>query len=430
MKQFLLIVAVFFGLGISAQTITLKVVDAETKEPLLRSTIWVNNSTRKYTDVFGISHISLSFPADISISYIGYATQLLTLKKYNQDTLWVKLVRKKQELTEVEVLPELPKYLFVGSAETQVVDYEWMDESIVVGVYNNKQRRCYVLVLNADHKIVDEQPLPADFERFYKSGIDRYYAVSGSAIHEIQLRRNILTLKNVNSDFFYDKVVYYKGYHNNYLYIQDTDKSKQAHLYYIERIDSGQSNIKLFTAIGNQHLYNAYKKDMQEEVLKRQADLRLLRETNNYVDGDGYYETETKGEFRRKEDLKNKYKEIHSQLFIVDSTVLIFDFTEDSLCAFSFDGKAQSKRVIHFHQKAGWLPMVQRADSVYYTSYLSGNYTLTIAPIRSDFMEMETGQQLQYPNASKWKVHNGFVYYLHAPVGYPFNVFLFREELK
>lgn len=429
MKQLLNLFFLFWGFTVSAQTLSIKVVDAETNDPLPRSTIVFGDSTRKFTDDQGVFRLFWVFPATVKISYIGYKTQKLSFKKFKQDTILVKLVREKQLLDEVQVLPVLPKFIFFGSPDLQVIDYEFIDHFLVVGVYHNLQRKCSVLVLDSNHKIVDEQPLPADFERFYVSGINRYYAVSGSVIQELQLRRQILTLKYINSDFFYEKVVYYKGFYKDYLYIMDTHVSKQVHFYYVEHITKPENTIRPLAILGNQHIYDSYKKDVELTKLYRQAEMVKLYELIGPSAFDGYYQTETKGEFGRQTYFNTIYKDVYSQLFLVDSVVYLFDFIEGNLNLFSCDGIPLTSSPIVFHQKAGWKPFVQQSGNGYYTAYETDGY-LQIATLRFNFTDVGMKQQLYHPKPYQWKVHDGYVYYLNATAGYPQNVFLFREVLK
>lgn len=407
----------------------IKVLDAETGKVLNRASVSENGRVRKYTNDSGVVVIRLVFPATLHVSFVGYQIQTVELKEIRKDTVHVMLQPAKQQLADVTIYPKLPEFLFFGSYETQVIDYEFADSYTILGLYNYKQRKCYLLILDSNSNIIAEEPLPSDFDHFYKSCILKYYAVSGSVIQEIQFRKGIVMLKYVNDDFFYKKVLYYKGFYKEYFYVMDQHKSKQAHLYYVENTLLKQ--IVPFVAVGNHHELNKYRRDEQIKGRKRSADLKAMGLDDDEDAPVGYYEKETRGEFIKGSQMELGYKPVVSKLFVEDSTVLVFDFTDGLLSRHSYEGTLRDSIPFSFHRAQGWQPSIEKCEDYYYTSYQDKDSVVTLAKIAGiSSLKIQTHQKLRYSGAFQWKVHRGFIYYLYYSLEYPNNQFLFREKLQ
>jgi hypothetical protein len=439
MKQYLSLVIILISytcFGQNNSRVCFAIADANSGNPLPRANIVIDGSIKKFTDDNGIVCLmGLSAPYQLSISFIGYQTVVKRIQQTGDDTIRIVLFPNKVELPRVDVLPELPAYLYFGSNETQVVDFEFKQGFLLIGLYNFKQKKCSLIVLDSLKQIVDEQPLPVDFERFYKSCIDRYYAVSTSAVQEIRFNKGIVLLKQINFDFFYDKVIYYKGFYKEYFYIMEPHKSKLIHFYRIENTE--KKKISLMAIVGDQVQWNKYKKDVQAKDKHRKADLAKLQSMavvsddfqDNEDDMRGYNETETRGEFIRSSIMVNEYKDIQSQLFVQDSAVLIFDFGENRLSRYRYTGYFLDSIQLSFHLKPGWGKVLQKDKDDYYTSYISDSISI-VTRLDTQFNRLNTGKRLHYPLVHKWKVYHDDVYYLFSPDGYSNNVFLFKEQLQ
>ncbi len=78
---FLLVLLCLFPLGISAQSIVKGLVNDESGEPIIGATVRVlGTSSGTVTDLDGQFQINAQPNAQISVSYIGYVTQKVTIR--------------------------------------------------------------------------------------------------------------------------------------------------------------------------------------------------------------------------------------------------------------------------------------------------------------------------------------------------------------
>lgn len=431
MKKALLILFLSWFYHSQAQELAtfIKVLDAETENVLNRASVSVNGRQRKYTNDNGIVSLKLTFPATLRVSFVGYQTQTVELTKFRQDTIQVLLQPKKEQLADITIYPKLPDFLYFGSYETQVIDYEFADSYTMLGLYNYKQRKCYLLILDSNAKIIAEEPLPSDFDHFYKSCIFKYYAVSGSVIHEVQFKKGIVLLNYVSGEYFYNKVVYYKGFYKEYFYVMEPHKSKQVHTYYVENTTLKQ--VLPFVSVGNQRGFNRYMRDDRIKGRMRKAELTNMGLEDDEDSPVGYYERETRGEFIKGSQMEFGYKQVVSKLFVEDSTVLVFDFTDGLVSKHNAKGTLFDSLPFAFHKEQGWQPFFEKNGSHYYTSYQARDSSVTVAKIAAtNNLQIQTLQKLTHAGAFQWKVHHGFIYYLYYSLEYPNNQFLFREKLQ
>jgi hypothetical protein len=68
MKQLLYLFFLFLGFTVSAQTLSIGVLDAESNDPLPRNSIVLGDSTRKFSDDQGICRLFVVFPATVKTS--------------------------------------------------------------------------------------------------------------------------------------------------------------------------------------------------------------------------------------------------------------------------------------------------------------------------------------------------------------------------
>lgn len=412
--------------------IELSVIDKQSGLPLARASVTLNNSLI-FTNDSGKVRFESSLPIMIKISYVGYVEQTITIKSTKKLVVEVKMIAASKELSTINVLPQLPQFLHFGSRETQVIDYLFIQNYLVVAMYNYVQKKCYAVVLNNTNEMVAEYDLPINFERFYVSGIYKIYAISGNSIHEIEFKKGALNLKYINHYYFFDKVVYYVGYLNNHYFIRSTDKTQLANVYYIEEVNDTSKGIEEFYASFDMQDVYKYTAHMKKNTRLKGTEVASRKGNAEMIDDEstkGWHERETSGEFIRMTNLRTEFKENPSQLIVEDTTVCVFDYIQSKKVVFNSRGQKLSDTTITLTQLEGWDKSVVRSQGEYYTSQTDKEQLVTISKLDNGSCGVLQSKKLAYPAISNWKVKDGYVYYLGSTKDYPNNVFLFKEVFK
>lgn len=442
-KQLLLCFLLIACLYAQAQKrfgITGIVTDAATGEVLTRAS--VVSADGKYeqltSDSGGFRMQVEEKSVMLLVTYIGYDSARVKVNATGNEVVRIALKRSVAVLGEVEVLPELPPHLFFGSRETQVLDYTfWMDHTLVV-LYNYHRRRCYLVLLDRNNQVVDEQPVPANFESLYTSCIDKTYALmSDGAVYELTRTASGIGIVPFSRQFFQQKVPYYAGYYKEYFYLTMASKSRQSRVYFLEDTKNRiiyQSTP--FSVVSNaQRQRHASREEHRIDNDRVKATEEVFPNLNTVAEGDylqDFTMLESKQGFVRRQFYKQQYldRPLYAPLFVQDSTPIVFDFYRDRLTCYRADGTFLHELPIRFHHDSGWQSWIWRDAFTqrYYTGYLQPDERLKLCELGINDCVTTEKLTLHYPHASLVKVRKGYVYYLARPSEKANHVFLFRQR--
>jgi hypothetical protein len=433
----------FFVYGVSAtaqNTIEFKgiVLDAVTNEPLPRATIFYNGKQNIFTSDSGLfTCVSTEKQIELRVSYIGYDSVTVTVNSAKTPFVVIKLKPSSSSLNEVEVLPELPPYLFFGSKETQVIDYAFWNDKTLIALYNYHRKKCFLILLDKNNQIVDEQPIAANLEYLYMSCIYKTYAVmSDASVYEIYPSSTGIGIKPSSMFTFYRKALHYIGFYENYFYVFDEGKSKQDRVYRIENT-AKKSLYDLVYIVNPQTAKSAGNSNAKIKADRIKATREVIRDFDLVADGDFLQDFNTIGSssgFIEKQRFKQQFIDhpIYAPLFVHDSSIMVFDFYKNTRLRYFPDGTFSDSLAIHFHQQESWQPFIFQdvRTNKYYTSYLNKEHKADINLLDINSCTVSPAVSLHYPSTKKIKVRKGYVYYLHQPYEKRNNVFLFRQKIE
>ncbi len=437
MRHILFLFMVFVSSTIVAQTqkqLWIKVVDGLTEMPLPRATIILDNGRALFTNEDGVLQCSITLPVKINVSYISYKSQSTLLKRLKSDSLTFRLIIAEQSLPEVFIASSRPKFAVFERQDSELLDFELWGNYILLGVHDYNKRKCSLVIMDSTRMILDEYSLPADFEYFYKSCIQKYYAVATSGVFEIQFKKGVLFLKSINPQFFYDKVLFYKGFYGKYFYIMEPRMDNQLHTYYIE--DTEKRKLLPFSMVANTKQFHKYTQDLEQKKKIREKEIYILegmtvvsnRSYNNEDNVVDYYTKETKGEFVKRSSMFFEYtnKSVKSQLFVRDSVVCIFDLENLVMEKYLYDGTFIDTLKVAFQKPNN----MQLSNDGYIISNLEENGTTVLDFLDINTISFNRKYKLKTASVLKWIVKDGFVFYLTKKTDSFQNSFLVMEPIK
>lgn len=239
MKKWLATLICIFCLNLlfaQQNRVLLQVVDSATLVPLARVTVQAGKEVMVFTSDSGDAWLYFDkgeSRKEVRLSMVGYKPVELMVKQ-KTGTVRIQLIPQAVSLLEAEVFPDLPAYLLFGSKETEVLDYVATPSYTLVALYNYYRKHCYLVLLDAQLRVTDEQPVPADFEKFHISGLGYIYALTPSRVFEITIKKGLLQTKSVTQARFYKTIQYYCGGHQQYLYLTQRTKTGQSVIFFHE----------------------------------------------------------------------------------------------------------------------------------------------------------------------------------------------------
>jgi len=453
MKKWLLLTVSFFAchLLIAQETrVVVKIVDSLTLQPLSRASVIVGeNETGYYSNDSGM--VSVWFEKGdgrktISITTVGYEAYKAFIYPSNVSPHVIKLKAVKVSLPETEVFPDLPAHLFFGSKETQVLDYVVTPAYTIIALYNYFDKRCKLVLMDASLKVIDEQPIPADFEKFHVSGLGYIYAITPAQVYEITIRKGLIQTKYITDERFYRTIQYYCGGHDQYLYLTMRAKTGQITIFFHE--DTREKiiyQVMPFCVITDEVMQRNAMVDYRRPYVKSMYDghnptaakdmVNLNDIFPNYdpSEGDiipGGFKTDT--EWFKQKEMAKRYgvHPVYTPFFQVDSGLLIFDFYRNTANKYRYNTELKSSDTITFHKEPGWEQLVLKNENdQMFTAYKKENGKLVIHSLNPTNFSTAPVKELSYSGITQIKISGQYIYYLYQPYRGRNNVFLFRERL-
>lgn len=438
MKHTLLLLLISCGFALSAQQsdyIKIKVVDAQSGKPIERVSVY-RQSVKGYlfTDDSGRVTINQPLPVTLKLTHIAYNDLIVTIKESEQT---LSMSPASIPVDEIDVLPKLPEFLFFGTKESHIIDYAFWGNHTLIALYNFHKKRCYVLLLGPDQTLIDEQPLPANFEQFYQNAFNRYYAITADKVFELTPSTTRIGIAEISSELFYKKIVFYAGYHKQYFYLQAYNREKQTKFFMIEDSKSPhKKDYPIFYAAGSnkkQTIANMQKQELSNLYQKRMNDI-----FPNYQPGEGDItggsetsHTETKESFGKASAFTQQYqnKPISAPFFLIDTTIFIFDFEQEIRVACNVSGEMIGQTPLSFFKLKNTTQEILLDNKTFYSYSTSKEGTTELHRLNTVTCETEFTKPVFYQHIERLKVYNGYVYYLKTMNDRARHVYLFREKV-
>ncbi len=421
------------------------VKDSLTQQPLVRVNI-LDKTHNQYGWTNKKGSFRLSFEPQstafiLEVSHDGYFTRQVTVDA-NTTEITVLLKQNTYEIKEVEIFPVLPVHLYFGKKNAQVLDYVATPLFVMVCWYDIIEKNCFITLLDSGNRITDERQVPADFEKFYISGLNYIYAICSEQILAVSVKKSMLLYQPVADTLFNRKIQFYKGGHDRWLYLSLFSHSHQTVVYFLEDLEKKiiyqyqpfcmvsdrrkEKNARREKIIGE-----AIREQEMQEVLDVPPSIRGSRfspEYNGILD-----EHEGDVSFFHKETFNQHYveKPLYAPLFMMDSNFCIFDFVKGEVHFFSYDTQLDHVLPIAFQKTEGWKGQVLKDEKQhFYAPYAERGGTISLHALNPVTFSAIREQTLSYPEAENIHMSGDYVYYLRQPSEKRQEVFLFREMIR
>lgn len=445
MKKWLAVVTCIFCLNLlfaQQSRVLLQVVDSATLEPLARVTVQAGKEDPITVFTNDSGEVWLYFDKgesrkQVRLSMVGYRSFELPVKQHSGN-IRVRLIPRAVSLLEAEVFPDLPAHLFFGSKETQVLDYVATPFYTLVALYNYYRKHCYLVLLDAHLQVTDEQPVPADFEKFHISGLGYIYALTPSRVFEITIKKGLLQTKNVTQARFYKTIQYYCGGHQQYLYLTQRAKTGQSVIFFHEDTENKVIyNYNPFCIITN----DARQRNAIWDMRKPDASIRNRDMVSRDDLFPNYHPSEgdiipggfrSDKEFFSTSDMLKRYGEhpVYTPFFNTNGGLMVFDFYKNTVNRYQYNTEPLSVDSITFHNINGWMPLVlKNEDDQLFTVYKDSSQAATVHLINTASFSTRPLLTLAHKGITNINISGEYVYYMLQPYPNKNNVFLFREQL-
>lgn len=395
--------------------ITIKIVDAETKEILIGATaLNLDSGDGTITDNSGyLRIINDGSNSIISFSYLGYFQ-----KNYAIDALpkIVKLERNTNSLSEITIVSERIPQALTLDKET-IVDFVMDGDKIIM--LSKKKGKDFVLKLtDLEGMHIFTQALPdlKHVQELYTSCFGTHFLVGEYEVLQLKSTLDTITIVERAERKLFDA------------FILPCKTQNQDYIFFEEKSVRGQiASIYAYSRVGKERFLFAGVAD--EGNLKRYASDRPYMD---YIDGKGPLHlgihashskdprTNAKSAVQWGILLKQSfYLPVDFFMMCHDDKVLLFDHEKCTMKIFDESGAVEKETPIHYPKQKGWKSkdnmIIDRITNKLYAVHKTGNHKyFTEIDLRSG--KSLHKYRIKAPFVENISIHDGNVYFTNSSV--------------
>ena len=362
MKARTFIKSVCFAIGIFAlrmaspvfaqsQEIQGVVKDEHTQRPVANVNVRIyGTNSGTYTDQDGRFKVALrKIPASISLSCVGYETVYIDFVKMPSKPLALILRQNTVTLKEVDISARQYRYVF-RDADFSVLDYEIMDDNLLLLVFRNQLKRSELILLTLTGDTLTVIPVPELKPKCFFKDFLGY-------VHYISNKGNAFQCYYIDA-MKYLGFIYKTTYDSLVKVVRPFLFSTGERFYFQEYSPDGfGTNIGYYDREHNKEYIRRYTGEVQRE--KYANDMKFYQRCNENLEkvtsgikGSENLHKPFFDEFDLRAHKQFNYARINAPLVKLGQTnMAIFNFSENRIELMNQDGKLYKSVPITFHQE-------------------------------------------------------------------------------
>jgi hypothetical protein len=440
--------ACLLSVNVSAQVfVTGQIIDEVTRKPLANTSIAIteiNMQTISDNDgKFSLWCDKCSFHnLHLSISYIGYDAKTIGINPGYSNGIIIGLTPSGATLGEIDITPGLMPYLFFGSKETQVLDYEFYHDGWLIALYNFHRKKTFFVYLGNSKEILFEREFTnTHFQHFFVSCINRYYADAGNEVHELFIDNKGIRDTLINVNYFNYAIKYYVGNKGKYFFITRFFTHNLVQAFYLEDTEIRKISQKPFAWVERERDI----KRLKNSEYHIQVDKLFLNRDVNHNGGSDMPTTKTGGSLQqqlKENDIERieytereayqeyMFKEIFAPLYVMDSALIIMNYYNNTIERYRFNGEWIDSIRLKVANEKGQIKQTyyDATDNKVYYRNENADTTQSIYELTIATGEGRERKKILRKDSYTIKVFDGNVYYPYNPP-HTNNVILFREKM-
>lgn len=404
---FLLFVAFAFAQS-GKQILQGTIVDSETHLPIENADILDKNSgTGTTSDKAGKFLLWLKIPARLSVTHIGYATQVINLTDFPDSSITVYLKKTATPLPVVSIVPGKAENV-IKNNNLSVMDYEFIDENILILAQSTRLTKPSLILLDQNFDTLTVTTLDVHPDFIFRDCMDNLHLVAKDFAFQLNFDgRKIQLLYPVTADKLKETLFScVEKLHQNYYFNEYANKGLSL-LYFFN--DSAGKNNELLDVISDRKKLN---------MLESEAAFALA-EGHSYEEWDKHFFDSI------------VVSKVYAPLVKLNDTIYVFDFVNGEITQYNENGKLLEKTQVSFHEQRNWKKniLTDEAENKCYAVFeKNGIISLKAIDIRTGEIESTTDFS-GFAFAENIKVRGGYVYFLFPDPTRQGYVRLYRKRL-
>ncbi len=410
-----LIANIFFSIHVFSQNnnVNIKgyIVDSITQQKITNvNIVSINDTYGTTTNENGYFNFSVSIPAVIDFSTIGYKNKIIVFELFRDTSIFLQLSPKDYELDEISIGGENTTYNYYFN-KFSVLDYNFIGENILV---LQKQRSIggvisLVLLNHIFDTLSSNTNLPDKSTKLFKDCLGSVHLLTNDSAYQIaadsseivfykphelnwfnQLLNNCLFKKNENI-FFINTIN--RGFGHEIIYINETDKKTKLLIRYndTENLSKLAENMEEISKY--YFLHSAVNASTNDS-----ATIKHIRGFNQ--------------EYRYISEIENN--PIKNTISLVNDTIIYFNYYKSKLQLYTSVNELPIDISIDYNKTYGWgQNIIKDEPNAKLYSIIEDKSYIKIFEINYKNGSLDYITKLSKFNYEEIKINNGYVYYLN-----------------
>jgi carboxypeptidase-like protein len=411
-----------------------KVIDEKTKLPISNVAVQIHG-TLYGTATDSTGHFKFSIKDKdviLKFSIIGYEDKFIRVnyKAYNGFT--ITLPQKTNLLKEV-VINGSPIEIVVKSEDSNVLDYEFYDDNILLITYRNDLTKSKLYMLSSTFDTLSRLKIPEEPTGLFKDCLGNNHVVCENSIYQIYLDStfNLSLLPPKNIQTFAALLYSCVAEDSLNLYIIKKSGSEQVVKGKFHDYDSHNHTIDYFYFNKSTKQRNSLVNIVDERTKELRDAEPLLEQQKKAA---GMY-THGGGEAQDRYFLETiAIKEVFAPLYKLNNKIYVFDYINSNILNYSSNGELLSKVGIEFHKAKpmrSWkreMCVDEKTGKAFAIFELNG--VTTVKEINLVNGQINQSYQIPFSFVKKIKAHNNYIYFLYKGSQYSDTRYLSRLKVN
>ncbi|MCD4791250.1 MAG: carboxypeptidase-like regulatory domain-containing protein [Bacteroidales bacterium] len=425
------------------------IFDDITGEPLENVNISLKDSKLgTITDGFGKFKINTrKLPVTLIISHVSYETKYIVVRFEPLKELDIRLKPRTEELKGVVITSEKIDILYKDD-KYSVLDYELLDDGIILLIYKYKLTRAELLFIEFTGKeLFGLKLLPGKPLKLFKDCLGNIHIITKTKAFQVYSEGNSIKLYNgVDLDYFKGIMGYCKFIIGSKMYYKSYGfMDLVVSFYYIDTVD--KKNF-LFRTIADQQKLDFLKYNPENYSLLSGAGGLDLGDLRGLPGDSAILKEIWKMEIKKGFNPMAYFSPVYVPMFKLGDTVCVFNHPESKIELFDERDSLFKETPISYHEtekkdmvntlvsafqrQNKWLKKiyVDPVQKKAYTLFFNNNGTKELKEIDMETGELVSIMRIPFPYVEKISVHNGYVYFIYKGWGEYQKKKLFRQLIR
>lgn len=328
-------------------------------------------------------------------------------------------------LPEVTISEKHPPDTVFGSWKFSVQDYEFLDDKLILLVWDNSPEKASVLLTDPSQKVISAFSIPGEAKELYRDYLGYVNVICTENIYRITVAEDALHLASLPVYDYRRLIMPCIDTLKRNIYFSDYQSDYPEFTYYA--YNTHDSMVQALRTVTDQEVMAGY--NMEYYFLKPAERVEAMKLAD-------YYKVDKHRVAAAMSGLTSSYfyTPLYAPLIAMKDTAYLFDHYSNAILKYDINSNLVDSLPVSYHHPKNWREwqhkvIADKETGKAYAVYKKNSFTYLKE------INLKTGQiissfKLTYSSVERIKIRNGQVYYIYRPFESLQEKFVYKESIK